>query len=80
MARVHQPPVSGMQPTRVAVVVTCADRGEAGGIEGIGPWTAAVILLRALGRLDVFPAEDSSVARNAHPRTGDDCKDTERDW
>ena len=33
-------------------------------IRGIGPWTAAVILLRGLGRLDVFPANDSSVARN----------------
>jgi DNA-3-methyladenine glycosylase II len=35
-----------------------------GRIKGIGPWTAAVILLRGLGRLDVFPANDSSVARN----------------
>ena len=34
------------------------------GIKGIGPWTAVVILLRGLGRLDVFPANDSSVARN----------------
>jgi DNA-3-methyladenine glycosylase II len=34
------------------------------GIKGIGPWTAAVILLRGLGRLDVFPAHDTSVARN----------------
>ncbi|MEP7325571.1 MAG: hypothetical protein ABI836_06460 [Gemmatimonadota bacterium] len=33
-------------------------------IKGIGPWTAAVILLRGLGRLDVFPANDSSVVRN----------------
>lgn len=33
-------------------------------IKGIGPWTAAVILLRGFGRLDVFPANDSSVARN----------------
>jgi DNA-3-methyladenine glycosylase II len=33
-------------------------------IKGIGPWTAAIILLRGLGRLDVFPANDSSVARN----------------
>jgi DNA-3-methyladenine glycosylase II len=33
-------------------------------IKGIGPWTAAVILLRGLGRLDQFPAHDSSVARN----------------
>lgn len=33
-------------------------------IKGIGPWTAAVILLRGLGRLDVFPLDDTSVARN----------------
>ena len=33
-------------------------------IKGIGPWTASVILLRGLGRLDVFPMRDSSVARN----------------
>jgi DNA-3-methyladenine glycosylase II len=34
------------------------------GIKGIGPWTATVILLRGLGRLDVFPMDDTSVARN----------------
>ena len=34
------------------------------GIKGIGPWTATVILLRGLGRLDVFPPDDSSVAAN----------------
>jgi DNA-3-methyladenine glycosylase II len=33
-------------------------------IKGIGPWTAVVILLRGLGRLDVFPMNDTSVARN----------------
>ena len=33
-------------------------------IKGIGPWTATIILLRGLGRLDVFPAGDSSVATN----------------
>ncbi len=33
-------------------------------IKGIGPWTAAVILLRGLGRLDVFPANDTSVTSN----------------
>ncbi|MGH7668998.1 MAG: DNA-3-methyladenine glycosylase family protein [Gemmatimonadaceae bacterium] len=32
------------------------------GIKGIGPWTAAVILLRGFGRLDVFPENDSGVA------------------
>lgn len=33
-------------------------------IKGIGPWTATVMLLRGLGRLDVFPMNDTSVARN----------------
>jgi DNA-3-methyladenine glycosylase II len=33
-------------------------------IKGIGPWTAAVVLLRGLGRLDVFPANDSSIRSN----------------
>ena len=33
-------------------------------IKGIGPWTAAVILLRGLGRLDVFPSNDTGVKRN----------------
>ena len=41
-----------------------------GGIKGIGPWTASVILLRGLGRLDVFPMNDSSVARNLALVTG----------
>ncbi len=35
-----------------------------GRIKGIGPWTATVILLRGLGRLDVFPMNDTSVSRN----------------
>ncbi|HEY5218762.1 MAG TPA: hypothetical protein VIJ16_03080 [Gemmatimonadaceae bacterium] len=34
------------------------------GIKGIGPWTAAVILLRGMGRLDAFPGNDSGVAAN----------------
>ncbi len=33
-------------------------------IKGIGPWTATLILLRGVGRLDVFPMNDTSVARN----------------
>ncbi len=40
-------------------------------IKGIGPWTAAVILLRGLGRLDVFPLNDTSVARNVRLVAGD---------
>jgi DNA-3-methyladenine glycosylase II len=41
-------------------------------IKGIGPWTAAVILLRGLGRLDVFPANDSGAARGLAALGGDD--------
>jgi DNA-3-methyladenine glycosylase II len=40
-------------------------------IKGIGPWTATVILLRGLGRLDVFPMNDTSVARNIALVAGD---------
>lgn len=32
-------------------------------VRGIGPWSASVVLLRGLGRLDVFPLRDSGVAR-----------------
>jgi DNA-3-methyladenine glycosylase II len=34
------------------------------GIRGIGPWSAAVVLLRGMGRLDTFPLRDSGVARS----------------
>jgi DNA-3-methyladenine glycosylase II len=40
-------------------------------LRGIGPWTAAVICLRGLGRLDVFPMEDSGVARALTDLSGD---------
>jgi DNA-3-methyladenine glycosylase II len=33
-------------------------------LPGIGPWSAAVVLLRGLGRLDVFPSGDSGMAAN----------------
>ncbi|MBV8722351.1 MAG: DNA-3-methyladenine glycosylase 2 family protein [Candidatus Eremiobacteraeota bacterium] len=33
-------------------------------VRGVGPWSAAVILLRGLGRLDTFPMRDSGVARS----------------
>ncbi|HEX5435963.1 MAG TPA: hypothetical protein VFW98_02300 [Gemmatimonadaceae bacterium] len=40
-------------------------------LKGVGPWTATVILLRGLGRLDVFPMHDTSVARNFALVAGD---------
>lgn len=39
--------------------------------KGIGPWTAAVIALRGFGRLDVFPMNDSGVAKSLRALTGD---------
>jgi DNA-3-methyladenine glycosylase II len=47
-------------------------------IKGIGPWTAAVILLRGLGRLDVFPLNDKSVAKNVALIAGSAPFDAER--
>jgi DNA-3-methyladenine glycosylase II len=40
-------------------------------IRGIGPWSAAVVLLRGFGRLDVFPMKDSGVARSLRLLSGD---------
>jgi DNA-3-methyladenine glycosylase II len=37
---------------------------------GIGPWTAAVIALRGFGRLDLFPMNDSGVARSVKDLSG----------
>jgi DNA-3-methyladenine glycosylase II len=34
------------------------------GLPGIGPWSAALVLLRGLGRLDVFPPGDAGATRN----------------
>jgi DNA-3-methyladenine glycosylase II len=48
------------------------------GIKGIGPWTASVILLRGLGRLDVFPMNDSGVARNLALAAGGAAPDVEK--
>lgn len=40
-------------------------------VRGIGPWSAAVVLLRGFGRLDVFPMKDSGVARSLKALSGD---------
>jgi DNA-3-methyladenine glycosylase II len=39
-------------------------------LQGIGPWSAALVLLRGLGRLDVFPPGDVGVARGLGKLTG----------
>jgi len=39
-------------------------------VRGLGAWSAAVILLRGLGRLDAFPLRDSGVARSLAAMAG----------
>jgi DNA-3-methyladenine glycosylase II len=57
------------------VALEALSSSEAGerlrGIPGIGPWSASVVLLRGLGRLDVFPLRDSGVARSLEMLSGD---------
>ncbi|HWV56431.1 MAG TPA: DUF488 family protein [Longimicrobiales bacterium] len=45
------------------------------GIKGIGPWSASLILLRGLGRLDVFPGNDAGVLSNLALVAGHDAGD-----
>src|SRR5262249_9506796 len=41
-------------------------------LRGIGPWTAAIIMLRGYGRLDLFPEGDSGAARSMKGLLGAD--------
>lgn len=47
-------------------------------IRGIGAWSASVVLLRGLGRLDTFPLRDSGVARTLALLAGSAQIDQER--
>lgn len=40
-------------------------------VRGLGPWSASVVLLRGLGRLDTFPMRDSGVARSVRGLAGE---------
>ena len=53
----------GWNADDVALLSTAAACERFSRVRGIGPWTAAVIALRGLGRLDVFPLRDSGVVR-----------------
>jgi DNA-3-methyladenine glycosylase II len=50
-------------PAEIAALPTPAAMERLQALRGVGPWTAAVILLRGFGRLDVFPAGDSGARR-----------------
>lgn len=78
LRRVAEALVSGALDTETLEGCTSADAAAAlRQFKGIGPWTAAVILLRGLGRLDVFPANDTSVASNIALVTGSAPLDVE---
>ncbi len=55
---------AAFDPSRIEFLPSAAAAALLQRIKGIGPWTATVILIRGTGRLDLFPAHDSSVARN----------------
>lgn len=57
-------------PTPQAVAALCE-------LRGIGPWSAAIVLLRGLGRLDVFPLKDSGVAASVRALSGNQDVDVD---
>lgn len=48
-------------------------------LRGIGPWTASLLLLRGMGRLDSFPASDVGVNRGIATLLGEDPKHFQAD-
>lgn len=59
----HAVLAGGLEPAALDALATAALCERLQRIGGIGPWSAAVIALRALGRLDAFPPGDSGVER-----------------
>ncbi|MDQ2680808.1 MAG: hypothetical protein M3Y21_07295 [Candidatus Eremiobacteraeota bacterium] len=65
LRRVGEALISGALDDRMLEERTSTDAAALlHSIKGIGQWTATIILLRGLGRLDVFPSNDSSVTAN----------------
>lgn len=62
---------------RLAQMSTPEAAAELCTVRGIGPWSAAIVLLRGLGRLDVFPLRDSGVARSIRALSGDPAIDVD---
>lgn len=46
-------------------------------LRGIGPWSATIVLLRGLGRLDAFPLKDSGVASSLRLLSGNQNVDVD---
>jgi len=54
----------------LAAMSTSAALARLTALPGIGPWSAGLVLLRGLGRLDVFPPGDVGAARGLRALTG----------
>jgi DNA-3-methyladenine glycosylase II len=71
--------LSGAYTTRrIGALPTPVATAELRRLHGIGPWSAAVILLRGLGRLDAFPLNDSGVRRSIAILSGSAKVDVDR--
>lgn len=53
-----------IDPSHVERLSTTAAIAELRTVRGVGRWSAAVVLLRGFGRLDVFPPTDSGASRS----------------
>jgi DNA-3-methyladenine glycosylase II len=79
LRRCAQGVLSGLLDERAIEALPSADAAvRLRQIKGVGPWTAVVILLRGFGRLDVFPMNDTSVARNLAFVNADGVRDVQR--
>lgn len=52
-----------LSESELEALPTPAARERLIALPGVGPWSAAIVLLRGLGRLDVFPPNDSGAQR-----------------
>lgn len=68
-----------LREERIEALPTPAATEELVRTPGIGPWSAAVVLLRGFGRLDTFPMRDSGVARSVRLLAGEDPVDLDAD-
>ena len=64
--RLFDPAIADMDDTTAIATLTA--------VPGLGPWTAEVYLLFALGRADVFPAGDVALAASAADLLGLDAR------
>ncbi len=67
-----------LDPKRLALLPSPSATAELMKLSGIGAWSASVVLLRGLGRLDAFPLNDSGVEKTIRAISGNDRIDVQR--